>query len=115
MPDINMPYDDSLEGKEDCEKDMDFFKACEKIVHQKAKVTLPISIEPFVVSGKIRTRCCGTPKVSIDPFSECKNNCDYVITQEVCIDIPLKFGVATEIKESFVECEKPSIEDHCND
>jgi hypothetical protein len=112
-------YDDSkydtLEGKDNCEKEMESFKTCEKIVHQKTKVSLPISVEPFVVPGKIRTRCCGTTKVSIDPFNECKDNCNYVITQEICIEIPLKFGVLIEIKDSFAECEAPSIEDTCCD
>jgi hypothetical protein len=106
---------DTLEGKENCEKEMETFITCEKVVHQKTKVSLPISVEPFVIPGKIKARCCGTTKVTIDPFNECKDNCNYVITQEICIEIPLKFGVSTEIKESFVECETPSIEDTCCD
>lgn len=115
MTNTNKSDNDSMEEKENCEKELDFFKTCEKVVHQKAKVTLPISIEPFVVSGKIKTRCCGVPKVSIDPFCECKDNCNYLITQEICIEIPLKFGVLTETKDSFVECEEPVIEDDCHD
>lgn len=110
MTDNNRPDDDLME-----EKGMDRTKPCEKIVHQKAKVTLPISIEPFVVSGKIKTRCCGAPKLSIAPYCECKDYCNYLITQEICIEIPLKFGAITETKETFIECEEPVIEDGCRD
>jgi hypothetical protein len=115
MEDYNDSKYDTLEGKDNCEKEMESFITCEKIVHQKTKVSLPISVEPFVVPGKIRTRCYGTTKVSIDPFNECKDNCKNVITQEICIEIPLKFGVLIDIKDSFAECEEPSIEDTCGD
>ncbi|MDF2943194.1 MAG: hypothetical protein K0S01_2052 [Herbinix sp.] len=111
MDDYNNSKYDILEGKEKCKNEMEACITCERTMHQKAKVSLPISIEPFVVSGKIKARCCGDPKVSID----CKDNCSYVITQEICIEIPLKFGVSTEINEEYVECEEPYIEDTCND
>ena len=108
-------YNDSefeiREVKESCENEEETIITCEKTVHQKAKVALPISIEPFVVAGRIKARCCGNPKVSID----CKDNCNFVITQEICIDIPLKFGVLTDIKDEIIDCEEPYIEDTCND
>jgi hypothetical protein len=115
MEDYNNSKDDALEGKDNCEKEKDSIITCEKTVHQKTKVSLPISVEPFVIPGRVRARCCGTAKVTIEPFNECKENCNYVITQEICIEIPLKFGVSTEIKDSFIECEAPSIEDTCSD
>jgi len=102
---------DTPEGKEKCENEMESIITCEKTVHQKAKVSLPLLIKPFVVAGKIKSKCCGNPKVSID----CKDNCSYVITQEICVEIPLKFGVFTAVKDEFVECESPDIEDDCND
>ncbi len=111
MDNYNNSENDTLEGKDKCENEMGSFITCERNVHQKAKVSLPISIEPFVITGKIKARCCGDPKVSTD----CKDNCSYVITQEICIEIPLKFGVCTEINDEYVECDKPYIEDKCND
>jgi hypothetical protein len=111
VEDYNNSEYDKREEEEHCENEEETIITCEKNVHQKAKVSLPISVEPFVVAGKIKARCCGNPKVLID----CRDNCSYVITQEICIDIPLKFGVLTEIKDEHIECEPPYIEDACND
>lgn len=111
MEDYNNSEFDTVEGKETCEKELGSYITCEKIIHQKSKVSLPISIEPFVVSGKIKARCCGNPKLTI----ECDDNCSYVITQEICVEIPVKFGVTTEVKEECVECEAPTIEEACKD
>lgn len=106
----NSDYD-TLKVNEKCEDKMDSFITCERTLHQKAKISLPISIEPFVVSGKIKARCCGDTEVSID----CKDNCSYVITQDICIEIPLKYGVSVEINEEYTECKEPNIEGTCND
>ena len=111
MEDYNNSEYDTLEGIDNCENEKESYITCEKIVHQKAKVSLPISIEPFVVTGKIKARCCGNTKITI----ECNDNCSYVITQEICVEIPVKFGVKTELKEECVECEAPFIEDICKD
>lgn len=111
MENNNNPKCEPLECEEICDKDKDCMITCEKTVHQKTKVALPISVEPFVIPGKVKARCCGTPKIT----SECKDHCSYVVTQEICIEIPLKFGVCTEIKKSFVECEEPYIEESCKD
>ena len=111
VKDHNNSEYDIREDKESCESEEETIITCEKIVHQKSKVSLPISIEPFVVSGKIKARCCGNPRISI----ECRDNCSYVITQEICIDIPLKFGVSAELKDKFIECDIPYIEDTCKD
>lgn len=102
---------DILAVSENHKKETETIITCDKTIHQKAKVSLPVSVEPFVVYGKIKAKCCGNPKISI----ECKDNCSYVITQEICIDIPLKFGVTTEIKDEYVVCETPGFEDVCND
>lgn len=100
-----------FEGKDDFEKELEFYRNCEKVVHQKAKINLPVSIEPYVISGKIKTKCCGVPTVTIDPYCDCKDCCHYLITQKICIDIPLKFGAITETKDSFIECEEAYIDD----
>lgn len=104
---------DYREEKEDFGYEMEHSKNCNKTVHQKAKITLPISIEPYVIAGKIKTKCCGMPRVTIDPLGDCKDSCHYLITQEICIDIPLKFGAVTETRETFIECDLPVIDDNC--
>jgi hypothetical protein len=111
MEDFNIFDFGKPEGYEKCEGELGSFITCERVVHQKEKVSLPIAVEPFVVTGKIKAKCCGNPKIIVG----CKDNCSFVLSQELCIEIPVKFGVATEIKEKCVECEVPYIEEDCKD
>lgn len=111
MLDTYNPDENLYEKNENSEQENDCFKSCEKIVHQKAKITLPLSIEPYAITGKIKTRCCGTPTVTINPCCDCKNTCHYLITQEICIEFPIKFGAFTELEDTHVECERIHLED----
>ncbi len=103
--------EDDIKNKED----NDPCKACKRIVHQKARVALPMAIDPFAIVGKIKTKCCGTPSISVSPCDECKEICHFIITQEICIEIPIKFGANTEVEETFIECEKAHIDGYCDD
>ncbi len=83
-------------------------KACERVVHQCAKISLPVEVSPFAMPGKITTRCYGKPEISL---RECKNVCHFIITQKVCIEFPIKFGALTETKKVHFECEKPDVKE----
>jgi hypothetical protein len=101
-------HDDFLMNNDDCE--FECSKNCEKVVHQKAKITLPVEIEPFVITGNIKTKCCGSPKI-IEEHCGCKDGCQFLITQEICVSIPVRFGAVTETKEVCIECEEPVVDD----
>jgi len=112
MPESNKAIENLIET-EDSKTEKNLPKSCEKIAHQETKVTLPLTIEPFAITGKIRTKCHGAPTISISPCSECKDVCHYLVTQEICIEFPIKFGAVTEIKDIHVECGKLHINDSC--
>lgn len=104
MFDTHDPDENLYEQDTNFEPENDCLKSCERIVHQKTKITLPLSIEPFAVTGKIKTKCNGNPIVTINPCCDSKNTCNYLITQEICIELPIKFGAFTEVENTRVDC-----------
>ncbi|ERJ11387.1 hypothetical protein [Haloplasma contractile] len=93
----------SLHEKHDHEHEI----ACGKVVRQNSRVSVPVSVHPFAIPGKIRTKCCGEPKII---KRESKDSCDFIITQELSVEVPIQFGALTETYETDIDCEKPTVE-----
>ena len=74
---------------------------CEKIINQKADVSVPIDIKPTAVVGKIQAECIGEPQITND---KCKELCGIIITQTLSVKIPIKFNVSTNVGESKINC-----------
>lgn len=80
-------------------------KSCTKVSYQSADVSVPIEIKPDVTVGRIEVECCGEPVVKRG--GSCHNSCDVVISQKICVKIPLKYDVCTKVGDSVVECGCP--------
>ncbi|MEG1743053.1 MAG: hypothetical protein RR246_02690 [Clostridia bacterium] len=76
---------------------------CSKISYQYAKIGVPVEIKPNVSVGKITSDCCDEPIVCCK--SRCDNSCSIIISQNICIKIPIKYDIGADIGESFVTCE----------
>jgi hypothetical protein len=81
-------------------------KTCKKNVHQYADVLLPVKLEPVTIVGEITTECCGEPSVVCKNNCDCHSNnyCELVITQTICIVIPIEYGINTSTGKSNIKC-----------
>ncbi|MEG0614416.1 MAG: hypothetical protein RR540_01570 [Oscillospiraceae bacterium] len=76
---------------------------CKNVATQYADISVPISLKPYSRVGEFKTECCGEPQVSYCK-SQNGNSCEILITQTVCVRIPLEFGTCTSIGETSFSC-----------
>jgi pilin isopeptide linkage protein len=74
---------------------------------QMTEVCLPVSVKPFANVGVISTRCCGPARIT--PGTDiCEGtpdgNCDFTISQTICVDVPVEFGAEVTPGEVHVGC-----------
>ena len=81
-------------------------KACEKVTYQYADVKVPVKIKPKAVIGKIEAKCYGEPQVK-SCEGHCKEACELVISQKICIKIPISYHVETLVGPDCVDCNRP--------
>lgn len=91
---------------------------CPGVGSQIATVCLPVSINPYAVTGPATIQCYGNMVIS--PSCNCcrgkaSESCDFTITQTIKIDIPVEFGATVKIGDSYVECDCTSytMDDDC--
>ncbi|MBQ7033946.1 MAG: hypothetical protein IJN25_09865 [Clostridia bacterium] len=81
---------------------------CVKTEHQKADVSVPIQLKPKATIGDIVMECCDEPEVKCHEDKH-KNVCEVIVTQKVCIKIPIRYQISACAGESFIKfdcCEK---------
>lgn len=74
-----------------------------KEVTENAEVFLPVTIDPSVSIGKIKTESHGDPIVVCEK-DECKHVCKLLITQKICVKIPLIYSVTVCASEDGIKC-----------
>lgn len=81
-------------------------KTCKKNVDQYADLSLPVKLEPVAIVGEITIECCGEPNIICKNNCECHNNnyCEVVITQVICVTIPIEYGVNINAGKSNIKC-----------
>lgn len=88
------------------------------VVYQRSSVCVPITVKPYATPETPRTRCCGEPYVTLGR-STCdgtKNGeCVLTVTQEICIEIPVRFGANATPGDVYVNCISASKDDICSD
>lgn len=83
-------------------------KECTAFTYQSATVSVPVSVKPKVTTGNIKTFCCGEPIISPSPYkiicSPRSGNCSFVLTQNICIEIPIEFSAEAYANCPTIEC-----------
>ena len=90
--------------------------ACETAAYQPLSVSVPVTVEPFVSEGEATTFCCGDPTVIREPARcDCidDNTCTFVITQNLCVKVPVTFGANASVGRAIVQCGEATGEDVC--
>ena len=78
---------------------------CPALAHEEALVTVPVKVCAFVDVGDTKLECMGPPVIT--------KNCDdtpgkpcavskFTVSQRLCVDIPMIFGMDTEVGEGHV-------------
>ena len=82
-------------------------ETCNAVGQQLVNVCLHVSVQPFARVGTITLRCCGapiiTPGTNICP-GEPRMNCDFTISQRICVQVPVEFGANVRPGETHIQC-----------
>lgn len=68
-----------------------FDEKCARIAHQHARVSVPITVIPYVRVGEVSTLCSGAPEIRPADNPEDVPGCTFVVTQTMCVSVPLTF------------------------
>ena len=77
--------------------------SCDKSGTHCVDIALPLTVTPTATPGTITTTCQGTPRVSCITADD-RLSCTLTIVQRVCINVPVRFSVATEASETTISC-----------
>lgn len=87
---------------------------CETTVFQEIGVCVPITVTPSAIVGAINVTCCGEAEVS--DTEDCGTNgppsCTFYVTQNLCVEVPIRFSAMGEPGQQVVTCGVPN-QDGC--
>ncbi len=77
--------------------------ACNKLVTQCVDVTAQVLLQPTASLGTVTVACQGTPTVACaaDPSG---TSCTVTLTQQVCVTMPVRYGVSMTSGEPTIAC-----------
>ena len=80
------------------------------IAYKKANVSVPITIKPKVDTKDAITFCYGDPvlrKRTCNCRNCCRSHCNFVLSQNICIEIPVEISADAIVKEACISCNVP--------
>lgn len=81
-------------------------QVCQTTVHETVCVQGNVTIKPKVDSGPITSFCMGNPIFGSCP-GELKPTCQFTVSQNICIQIPLTFSATAKTVENGIVCGIP--------
>ncbi len=105
MADMNR---DMLESEGDfCSVHLDGHRPdnkCMKTGSRFVDVKVPVSLKSKPSIGRVEVECCGEPTVQcVD--EECCEASEVLITQKICVKLPIMYEVTASMGESCITCE----------
>lgn len=80
-------------------------ESCIAYTYQSASVSVPVVVTPKTTTGNINVFCCGEPRVSPSPYKiicdSKSGNCSFILTQDICVEIPVEISA-----DAFTGCPK---------
>ncbi len=83
---------------------------CVSVGSQCAQVSLPVNLKPYALLGEIKTECCGEPNISLR--TGCSGKYEMIITQTICIKIPIEYGACVRTGGIYVNCNQNTNQHH---
>lgn len=72
--------------------------------YYRASVCAPVSVTPYAVAGEPEISLCGEAEISLGDDCEGGGQCGFTIYQQLCVTVPVSFGVMTEAGTAQTEC-----------
>ena len=89
---------------------------CPAKAYQKARVCVPVNIQPFAKPGSTIITRCGDPIIT-EGAVECEGTingqCFFTISQEICVEVPVEFGATFTVGDASVLCNGTSAQNIC--
>ena len=80
---------------------------CTKSVEKEARIQARVKVFPETEAGKVEFECIGEPRREPCKGTQCPE-CDFIISQMICLKIPIKFSVDAAVVETGIVCDKKS-------
>jgi hypothetical protein len=77
---------------------------CATVNYQYANISIPIEVRPKTRVGDITIECCDEPSIECCDCDS-KNGLNLVITQKVCVKIPVRYQIEACAGEESISCE----------
>jgi len=86
------------------------------IAQQKANVSVPVSVKPRVNTKDAIMYSFGDPvlKQNSCQCEYCQKSYRFVLSQNICIEIPIEFSVDTTVGNAYIDCIKIMEEEKSN-
>ena len=76
---------------------------CDRTVVQCVDISAPVTLSPNTSIGTPTATCQGQPTVTCTTDAA-GTSCEVIMTQQVCVSIPVRFGVALTSEEPTISC-----------
>ncbi len=91
---------------------------CPSVASQMVTACLPVTISPYSVTAPAMIKCCGKPDIQ-SSCNRCKGKvndvCEFTISQKIRVEIPVEFGAAVNIGDTYVDCGCVKTDDYDGD
>lgn len=92
--DTILPY----QGEESCAGG-----SCNKVGTQCVDVTAELTLEPTAAVGTVTVTCQGMPRITCVTAPD-GASCTVTLTQQICVSIPVRYGVTTSNCDPTIAC-----------
>lgn len=76
---------------------------CNKVGTQCVNITAPMTLTPTASVGTVTVTCQGSPAMTCVTNEE-GTACTLTMTQQVCVSVPIRYGVTTTSGEATIGC-----------
>ena len=88
----------AYQGEENCQ-----LGGCGRVGTQCVNISAPVVLTPAASIGTVSVTCQGTPVISCVPNGD-GTACTMTLTQQVCVSVPVRYGVSMTAGETTIGC-----------
>lgn len=97
----------AYQGEETCPAN-----GCGRVGTQCVNISAPMTLTPTAAVGTVSVTCQGTPSITCVANAD-GTSCTLTLTQQVCVSVPVRYGVAMAAGEATIGCADNCIGSGC--
>lgn len=86
--------------------------SCSKVATQCVNISAPMTLQPAAVVGTVAVTCQGTPTITCVTNGD-GTSCTLTMTQQICVSVPVRYGVTMTTGEATIGCADNCIGSGC--